>query len=413
MTTAHGRPAISFGLTGWKRVRVLLALLAACGSACSPEGTGSEGNDNSRTVTVTTEEVVARTMHRTVSAIGTLESPDAVEIRPEVDGIVLEVGFEEGGKVKRGQVLYQLDDAVLEKQLAARRGALDEAKARLTNAEWHFKRMKELAEQDVARPEELKNVRDAFKEAEAAFRRMTSEVEAAAERLEDATITAPVAGIMSESQVEPGDYAERGDEIATLYPLSRLEVTFTVPERHSDAITVGMPVRVTVVAFADEAFSGEITYVAPAVDPGTRDLTCKARIDNTERLLRPGMFGDVQVVIEVHSDVPVVPEEALVRTRSGSIVYVVEDGRAVKREVTIGLREAGLVEIREGVTAGESVVGTGHMRLQDGTPVAVADASQETASGGEPAKETTKDQSAKDRDRGSTSGGSGPDRGED
>jgi membrane fusion protein (multidrug efflux system) len=126
---------------------------------------------------------------------------------------------------------------------------------------------------------------------------------------------------------------------------------------------------VRVDAYPDRTFETQVTYVSPGVRETTRDFTAKARIDNPDGLLRPGSFATSEVVVQVRQQQPVIPEEALVAVRRGYIVFVVENGTARRRDVQIGLREPGRVEILEGLEPGEVVVTNGQMRVTDGTRV--------------------------------------------
>jgi membrane fusion protein (multidrug efflux system) len=166
--------------------------------------------------------------------------------------------------------------------------------------------------------------------------------------------------------------------LATLYRIQPVEVVFALPERLLGRVRKGQPVRVRVDAYPDRIFDAEVTYVSPGVRESTRDFTAKARIDNPDGLLRPGSFATSEVVVQVREQQPVIPEEALVAVRRGYIVFVVEDGIARRREVLIGLREPGRVEILEGVEPGEIVVTNGQMRVNDGSPVRGVGRSGET-----------------------------------
>lgn len=387
----------------------VLAAILLCNATCNRDDTSKGRQKNEKPVGVKTTTVEARTLHRTVSAIGTLQSPSAVEIRPEVEGVIRRVAFQDGDRVECGQTLYVLDDSVLQAQHEASRGAVDEARARLSHAEWNLDRLRTLAEQDAARAEELKDARDTYRALRARTKRLESETEEAKERLQDTTIAAPVAGRMTASSVDPGDYVEVGQKLAGLYPASALEVEFAVPERYADAIESGMDAELTAAAFPNRRFTARVTYVGPAVDPNTRTLSCKARVDSSEGLLRPGMFANVHISVETRADVPVIPEEALVRTRAGAIVYVVTDGAAVKRDVTIGLRKPGIVEIRDGVRVGETVVVRGHMLLRDGMPVRRQGTTDRPSTDGPPSKQGRQTGSGTDERAGSTSRSSGHD----
>ena len=211
--------------------------------------------------------------------------------------------------------------------------------------------------------------------------RLEAEVEFAMARLDDTLIRAPFEGLISERLVDAGDYAQAGDHLATLYRVSQMEITFTLPERFMGRVRAGQTVMVAVSAYPDRRFAGQVYFVSPQVDESTRDFLVKVTLENREGSLKPGCFGTAVVTLDVREQRPVIPEEALVATRQGYIVFVVQGDAARRREVHIGLRQAGLVEIREGLALGESVVRAGHMNLSDGAGVRVA------ADGGEPAEQ--------------------------
>lgn len=354
--------------------RALAALAAALGlAALAGCGGGEEAASEAPAPRVAVTEVERRDLRETVRGIGTLEAHETVEIRPEVAGTVTEIGFEEGGRVEAEQLLYALDASKLEREQRARRAGLAGARAELSRAERSFERVKALFERDAASRDRYDEAQLALESARAEVERTQAELELVGERLEDTRIRAPFAGLVSESQVDPGDYAAVGDALATLYRVEPIRVAFWLHEGALARVEVGQPVDLEVGAFPEARFPGTVRFVSPVVDPSTRDFLVRAEIANPDGRLRPGVFGTAVVTVEERSDRPVVPEEALVSTREGYAVFVVEDGTAEHRPVQIGLREPGIAEVREGVEAGERVVRSGHMQLSDGDSVRVVE----------------------------------------
>jgi len=345
---------------------VLALTLFGCGGSDE-----AQRQRQSRAVPVETAVVVTDTMRETVRGVGSLRASARVEIKPEVAGIVARVALEQGGPVKQGQMLFQLDDRKLQQQLDARRAALEAAEARLANARRILERTERLFKNRVASRDEYDEATTNFDEASAEVQRLSSEIDLVQEQLRDTRIRAPLPGVLSESEVDQGDYVDRGDQLATLYKITPLEISFTLPERFMGRVDLGQEVRTSVAAFSNRAFEGEIFSVSPAVDEATRDFTVKARIRNPDRLLKPGGFASAIVTVEVLENRPVVPEDALVATREGYLVFVVEGDTARQRDVGIGLRAEGLVEIREGLRPGETVVTSGQMNLADGAKIRV------------------------------------------
>jgi membrane fusion protein (multidrug efflux system) len=346
---------------------ILLGGLAGCDRASSDDSAQRQTGN----VPVSVAEVRLETLRETVRGIGTLRAAETVEIKPEMDGIIREICFEEGQEVQRDQLLFALDDEKLDRQLAAGKAALRAARIRQDDALRLFRRMQELVERAVANQDELDDTETAYLAAEAEAARMEAEVQLLQAQLDDTRLVAPLTGVISERTVDVGDYVTAGDHLATLYRVSRMEIGFALPERYMGRIRQGQAVAVTVSAYPDREFDGRVYFVSPQVDETTRELLVKAVVENPEGLLKPGAFGTAVVTLDVREQCPVVPENALVATRTGYIVFVVNGEVARRREVSIGLRAAGTVEIRAGLTPGETVVFEGQMNLSDGTAVQI------------------------------------------
>lgn len=345
-----------------------LSLLTACGGEQGGQGGGGRPPTS---VAVTTVERMD--LDDTVRGIGTLHAKDQVEIKPEVSGRLEKVLFTEGSRVKTGQLLARLDARKLNASLDARRAELAEAEVRVGNALRRLERFEKVSDPAAVSKDDLDAVRTEVESARAELNRVRAELARAEEQLADTRITAPFSGLIGESLVDPGDYVEEGDKIATLHRVDTLEIVFTLPERHRARAALGQDVRAFVDAHGDaEPFAGRVTYVDPAVDPQTRTFTVKADIPNEEGLLTAGSFARAELALAHLEGRLVVPESALVATRNGYMVFVVEENTARQRRVTTGLRKPGRVEILEGVSEGESVVMTGHMNLFEGAPVAIA-----------------------------------------
>lgn len=352
-------------------------LIVACLAAAVAIGCGGDGEDQEqqgeRKTPVETVEVAAETVLETAGASGSLRSVETVELLSEATGLVEAVELEEGGTVRRGQPLVRFDDATLQRELEARRAALATAESRTELAGVTHRRVADLAERGSASAEELDRAASELEQARSEIRRLESEIGVVEERIEDTTLVAPLDGRVSERFVDRGDFVQVGDPVATLYSTDALEVALPLPERLMSRVELGQEVTVRVSAYPERRFEGEVGFISPAVNESTRTFLVKARLEDREGLLRPGAYATAEVVLERRTNRPVVPEEALVSTRTGYIVFVVEDGTARRREVEIGLRMPGRAEIVDGLEVGETVVRTGHMSLTDGMPVEVVE----------------------------------------
>lgn len=329
-----------------------------------------------RPVVVETVEVAGATITDTVRGIGSLRALKMVVVRPELAGVIRAVHFIEGAPVTKGQMLFELDEDTLLKQLESRRAALRAAETALQDTRRTLQRQQQLWDRQLIARAELDRAQTEFELAQAELKRLRAELAVVETQRRETRIRAPFAGVISERRVDPGSYVTAGQELATVYQMDPLEIEFFVSERHLGRIGRGQEVTVTVAAYPDRSFRGTLDFVAPAVRESTRDFLVKATIPNPNRLLRPGAFATAVVTVDVRAAQPAVPEEALVATRLGYLVFVVEEGIARSREVRVGLRQEGMVEIVEGLRIGERVVRSGHLRLSGGEPVREAEKAQ-------------------------------------
>ncbi|MEX0654977.1 MAG: efflux RND transporter periplasmic adaptor subunit [Phycisphaeraceae bacterium] len=374
------RTARPGGARRWASGVVGLVLFAAIAGvlvlAFMPEQEAEAPADarGERTLPVRVAEVRGVTLQETVLGVGTLRATAVVEVRPEVAGRVRSITFEEGSFVEEGQLLVEIDDDKLRRQLASREAALRAAQVAVDNAQRTFARQQQLRDRGVVSADDFDQAQAALNSAEAEVDRLEAELALVEQQVEDTQIRAPFGGMISQRMVDRGAYVNAGDDLARLYQTDPLEIAFSVPERYMGQVQSGQPVAVTVTAYPDRTFDGVVDFVSPAIDEATRSFLVKARIDNPDAALMPGGFATAVVVIGERTDRPVVPAESLVATRRGFSVFTVgEDERATMQDVSTGLRRQGMVEVTEGVSVGDRVVRTGHLRLSGGERVRVVE----------------------------------------
>ncbi|MBI2994195.1 MAG: efflux RND transporter periplasmic adaptor subunit [Gammaproteobacteria bacterium] len=292
-----------------------------------------------------------------VKVVGSLRADESVVMRSEIVGRIARLNFEEGQFVEAGAVLAELNP---EEWLASIRQA--EATARLQEVK--MSRATELREKRVISQQEYDETRASLDEARAAL-------ELARARFAKAVIQAPFAGILGLRKVSPGDYVEAGQDIVNLEAINPLKVDFGIPERFAAQVGVGQQVEIGVDAYPNDLFVGAVYAVDPRIDPASRRVQLRARIDNPGGRLKPGMFAEVALVLDTREQAMWVPEQAIVPTTTAQFVYRVVDGKAVMTPVKLGLRKPGSVEILEGLQDSDVVVIEGQMKLFDGAPVMV------------------------------------------
>lgn len=291
---------------------------------------------------------------RGLSAVGSLRSDESVVLRPEVAGRIQAIDFKEGQPVKQGQLLIRLDDSVPRAELA-------QARANLTLAQSHYRRAVELQGKGFVSQQARDESASTLKVQEAA-------VALAQARLDKMTITAPFAGIVGLRSVSVGDYVNQGQDLAPLEAIDPLKVDFRVPEMYLSKVRVGQQLTLRLDALPGQERRGLVYAVSPLVDAGGRSILLRATVANQDGVLRPGMFARVQLLFNEDKAL-VAPEAALSPSGETQYVYRVENGVAHRREVTIGERREGRVEILTGVALNDQLVVSGLQRVTDGAPV--------------------------------------------
>ncbi|HYD32862.1 MAG TPA: efflux RND transporter periplasmic adaptor subunit [Azospirillaceae bacterium] len=292
---------------------------------------------------------------RFVQAVGTLVSSESVVIRPEVAGRVVAIEFQEGGQVKKGQVLFRLDDAV-------QRATLAEAEASLRFSRADYQRAQELTRQGAS----------AQKNRDAAIAKLQADEAAVAlahAQLDKLTLVAPFDGDIGLRKVSVGDVVQPGAALVNLEAIDPLKVDFRVPELYLPAVSVGQTVQMSVDAIPGKSFPGQVYAIDPLVDVNGRSINIRARIPNPDRSLRPGLFARVSLTLTTRPDAILVPEQALVAFGKDQFVYKIVDGKATQAKVKLGERRNGEVEIVEGLVPTDVVVTAGQMKIRDGVPV--------------------------------------------
>jgi membrane fusion protein (multidrug efflux system) len=184
-------------------------------------------------------------------------------------------------------------------------------------------------------------------------------------------VTAPFAGLIARRHVSRGEYVEVGAKLFDLVSLDPIEVAFRVAERDSGRVALGQRVEVRVAPFPEEVFHAEVSIVSPTIDPLTRTLRVKAKLDNSDGRLRPGLFAKVDLGVATRENVLIVPEEAVLLRVGGPVVFRLNDeSRVERRAVEVGINRDGFVELVAGVSPGDRIVLRGQSRLADGELVA-------------------------------------------
>lgn len=335
---------------------LLSAAVLAVG-ACKPKPTGG-GPAAAGGMAVQVIAVPARQQPvvESISLVGTVTPNEMVELKAETDGIVREINFSEGQKVQKGELLVALDDTRSAALLA-------QSEANLQLAKTSFDRVKQLFVGKLISQQE-------YDQADANFSASEAGVNVMRRQLKDSRVVAPFAGYTSARQISPGQVISKATLLTALVDLDIVKVEVGVPERYLGELQIGQKVEFRVAAYPKDSFKGEIYFISPQLEAGTRTALIKARIANPDGKLKGGMFASLNLTLQLRESALVIPEPAIISNGDATIVFALTPtNTAFMKPIKTGLRLAGKVEVLSGLTAGEMVVVEGTQKLRPGAPV--------------------------------------------
>ena len=344
-----------FALTGAGLLSALV--VSSCGdSTASSQKTAPQPDQPA--VTVRIEELHLKPFTETIQLTGVMKAVDDVLISPEEGGTVRRWHVEKGAHVAKNIVLVQLNDDVI-------RATYDAAEAQYkTSALNYEKQVKVFAEEAIS---ELQ-----LKTAEYARDAARANADLMKARVARMAITSPINGILDDRLVDEGEFAPPGQPIARVVNLYDIKAVINVPERYAGIVTKGTPVRLTVVAYPGEVFTGKVTFIGSTISPDNRTYVVEARLANAGLRLKPDMIARASIVQSLERKALVIGEEIVQQVDKGRyVVYVEQNGKAEERVVEIGGRQGNAVEIVSGLRPGDHIVTAGYKSLTDGQDVTI------------------------------------------
>lgn len=357
-----------------------------------------------------------------VTFTGQIEAGDEVKVVGKISGRVKEVNFEIGDYVQAGEPLVILEtdelydqlsqaeatlasakanlaaneSGSLPQQLEQAKSAFEQAEANYFNVKADYERMKALYEADAisrqafdgmelkykvaksqyeSAKEQLKLTEERLPKNVEALRAQVAQAQAAVDliktNIENSVIKAPVSGMISSKQIQPGEMCQAGATLGAVVNIDRVKVVINVPEEDINKLKDGQEATVNVDALGNEGrIKSKISIVSPA-SGASRLFQVKIEMENKDHRLKPGMFANVNVVRGIKENVITIPKDAVLIKKHGNVVYVVKEGKAEERLVKVGVTNGDRVEITEGLKEGETVVTSGQNMLTEGSAVKI------------------------------------------
>jgi membrane fusion protein (multidrug efflux system) len=343
----------------------LASVMSGCGgggtssasAATQQGGRGPRGDQPPPAVELAAAEL--GTVARTVTVAGLSEPIRSVGVNAQLSGALLAVNVEEGDVVREGQVLARLDSRELQAQVASAKANLEVARNTLTRSET-------LRESQVITAAEFERDRAAHAAASATLEQLET-------RLGYATVRAPISGVITQKRLEAGDIVAPQTRLFTIADMSTMVVRTQVSELDVLGIRVGQDVNVVLDALPERVLDGRVRRIFPSADTLTRLVPVEvALVGEGARIARPGFLGRVTFTVDSRQNVVLVPQGAIRGGEGDQSVFLVRDGKAVRRPVETGMTSQGRVEIVSGLEPGEMVIVLAHSDLREGTTVRIS-----------------------------------------
>jgi len=336
---------------------------------------GIRGGDAEKPV-VELAGVESGTVRRVLSATGNVEAKSEVKVFSKVSGRIEALAVDVGDPIGKQSIIAQIERQEIALRAKQAEAGLYAARVSLDNLEAEKERTERLFAKGSVSQQKRDGIEAQYKTAQAQVRQAEAALALAREELANATVRAPIPGLVAERLVDVGTMVGPSLALITMVQMDTVKAVVDVTEKDVGQIRLGIPAEVEVDAYLDTAFEGHVVSISPVVDRGSRTAKVEIEIPNRDHRLKPGMFADVTLVLEIRKNVPLIPQAALVtevrQGKSTAAVFVVEGGKAVEREIRVGLANDDRIEVLGGLETGEQVVVAGQHYLKGGEEVEIA-----------------------------------------
>ncbi|MBN1664132.1 MAG: efflux RND transporter periplasmic adaptor subunit [Deltaproteobacteria bacterium] len=381
-----------------RRINIIIAAVIACflltATACKKK---EDVKSDPGPVIVHVSTVAAGTAENVLRFTGDVRAIRDIRLLSQVAEHIVDFKADKGSFVREGQVLAVIDNTLLARVVDQAEAGVAVARSNLRNVESEYGRTSRLFAEEAVSRQQYEARKTQYENAQSATRQAEAVLEQARKQYGNAFIRAPFEGIISNRYVELGDMVAPGTPVFSLIRIDTMRVMAQVSEREFAAVKIGQDARLKIASLPEKTFRGQIANKMPILDPVSRMASVEVHIPNPDRLLVPGMFGDLEIVIGRKDNVPLVPQSILqYRTSMGdsgahleeqmtrtAYVFIVKDGKAVRRDVVPGYQGNGMLEVVSGVKTGDVIVVRGQQALEDGKAVKVVDSPHKDKQGGD------------------------------
>jgi membrane fusion protein (multidrug efflux system) len=352
---------------------ILLALLVTLSCSRSNASKDRRGSQPRGPLSVVTFLAQKKKVVHKIPVVGTLFPDEEVDVPAEVEGRIEKIFTDIGDWVKRGEPLVALHSAEFKLRFEQEKASYELAGANLKEAEFKLKRVKSLSEEKLVSNEALEEAQIRVERLAKTVEETKYQMEFVQKKFEDTTIRAPFSGKVGKKYISLGQYLKIGNPVMTVVAMDSLKFQGEVPEKLAGRINIGWEMEISVEAYPKEAFKGKVARISPKVELESRGFLIEGEVPNSSHRLAPGSFAKANVIPSNPSLSILIPQDALYEFAGVARVFIItKDSKVKTREVKIGERIGGMVEVIEGLNEGELVATTQLDKLADGQKVLLA-----------------------------------------
>ena len=365
-----------------KQIAVVLIAVLASALLISCSQSNSEVEEETK-IPVTVAAVERGDVEQSLTYQGDIQAEVAVKVFSKIPDRIEAFYVDDGDVVRKGQRLAKIFATTIEQGMRQADAGVNALKAQEANLQVEYERSERLYKEGAMSKQQFETIETQYKAIRAQVRQAEAGLASAKSTYDDATVTAPISGIIGKRYLEVGDMASPGMPLVEIVQKDRVKIKFDVTEIDLGKLELGQTAKVKVKSYPDKTFEGKVTEISPILDPMTRMASVEVIVDNASDELKPGMFADVTVITGVLKNIINVPRFATIENTSLKrvagqdqvvkkyLVYVVENGQAMQRELAVNYINHMNIAVDGGISIGDSLVIEGQNNLRDSVAVSI------------------------------------------
>ncbi|HDL18518.1 MAG TPA: efflux RND transporter periplasmic adaptor subunit [Bacteroidetes bacterium] len=359
-----------------------IAITALLFSGCDKSGSSDDQKDES--IPVRVAPVKLSNVIQTLIYDGDIKAEFEVKVFSKIPDRIEKFFVDEGDKVQKGNPIAKITATTIEQGVHQAEAGLVSAKVQESNLLLEFDRARRLNRENAMSMQQYDAIKTQYEAVKAQVQQAEAALKSVKSQLNDATVTAPISGIIGSRFYEAGDMANPAIPLVTIVQMNRVKIIFEATEEDLGILSVGQKVDVVITSYTGEKFSGKITKISPVLDPLTRMAKVEVIINNPDRKLKPGMYAHIEVITGVLENVIVVPRYTVIesttmekvhgedRVVKNYYIFIADSNKAQRRKLNVIYVNHQNLAVSSGVKAGEQLITMGQNYLRDGAAIRIS-----------------------------------------